>query len=173
MAVTTKTPFEFKNLSSPDEGRTMDHGTMERVNLAGATINRATFQPGWKWSTDLGPIMGTGSCQATHNSYIVSGRLHVRMDDGREYELGPGDAVVIPPGHDAWVVGDEACVNIDFAPTAGTSTGYVERCFCGVEFRVASGDQLDHLVEAIHQHASGAHGHELSVEDILAGVSTA
>ena len=165
--------LEIKNLESPDERRSMDHGVLEVVNLPGATIVRAVFQPGWKWSSDLAPTVGTSSCQVAHTGYVVAGRFHVRMDDGREYDLGPGDAHVVAPGHDAWVVGDESCVILDYAPTAGAIAGHVGRCPCGVEFRVASDDQLDHMVAAIREHAIGSHGHELTREQILSEVSAA
>jgi hypothetical protein len=171
--MTAQTTFETKNLESPDERRAMDHGTLELVNLPGATIARAIFQPGWRWSTDIAPLVGTRSCQVAHTGVIVSGHLHVRMDDGRELDLGPGDAHVVSAGHDAWVVGDESCVALDFTATSGGLAGHVGRCPCGVEFRVASDDQLDHLVTAIQEHASGSHGHELTHEQILAEVSAA
>jgi hypothetical protein len=171
--VTTKPTFEVKNLESPDERRSMDNGVLEVVNLPGATIARAVFQPGWRWSTDIAPVVGTRSCQVGHTSYIISGRLHVRMDDGREYDFGPGDAHVVAPGHDAWVLGDEPCVAIDFTSTGSAQAGHVGRCPCGVEFRVASDDQLDHLVAAIREHAFGSHGHDLTKDQVLAEVSAA
>ena len=171
--MTTTSTFDVKNLESPDERRAMAHGVLEVVNLPGATIARAVFQPGWKWSTDIAPMVGTHSCQVAHTSYIVSGIFHVCMDDGREYDFGPGDATVVSPGHDAWVIGDEPCVTIDFAPTGGGVAGHVGRCPCGVEFRVASDDQLDHLVAAISEHANGSHDHHLTREQILAEVSAA
>jgi hypothetical protein len=90
------------------------------------------------------------------------------MSDGRELELGPGDAHLVGPGHDAWVVGDEPCVTIDFIPVGDTAGGRVGRCPCGVEFRVATDDQLDHLVAAIREHAKGTHDHELTREQVLA-----
>ncbi len=150
----------------------MDHGELEVVNLPGATFARAVFQPGWRWSTDVAPVLGTRSCQVAHSSYIISGRFHVRTDDGRECDFGPGDAHVVAPGHDAWVVGDEPCVAIDFTATGGALFGHLGRCPRGVEFRVASDDQLDHLIVAIREHASAAHGHDLTTEQILAEVST-
>jgi mannose-6-phosphate isomerase-like protein (cupin superfamily) len=171
--VTAKTIFETKSLDTPDEQRAMDHGTLALVNLPGATIARAILAPGWRWSTDIAPLVGTRSCQVAHTGYIVSGHFHVRMDDGREQDLGPGDAHVVAAGHDAWVVGDEPCVTIDVTATAGSLAGHVGRCPCGVEFRIASDDQLDHLIAAIQQHASGSHGHELTHEQILAEVSAA
>lgn len=165
--------LEVKSLESPDEQRAMAHGVLDVVNLPGATIARAVFQPGWRWSTDIAPVVGTRSCQMAHTGYIVSGRFHVRMDDGREIDLGPGDAHVVAPGHDAWVIGDQPCVTIDFTPTVGALAGHVGRCPCGVEFRVASDDQLDHLVAAITEHASGSHGHDLTREQVLAEVAGA
>ena len=110
--------LEAKNLDTPDEKRGFDNGHMHIVNIAGATIGRAVFNPGWKWSNDVKPIAGTDSCQAPHTGYVVSGRLHVKMDDGAEAEAGPGDAFVISPGHDAWVVGDEPAVLLDWSGSA-------------------------------------------------------
>lgn len=106
--------IEKKNFDSPDETRTPDKTKVEVVNLAGMTVGRATFQPGWKWSECIKPVAGTDSCQAHHVGAIVSGRLHIVHEDGSEGEAGPGDAYVIEPGHDAWVVGDEAVVAFEF-----------------------------------------------------------
>ena len=100
--------------TSPDETRTFDKGKLQIANLGGVTIGHYTLQPGWKWSTSVKPLVGTNSCQQMHTGYVISGRMRVRMDDGSEIECGPGDAAVIPPGHDAWVVGNEPCVGIDF-----------------------------------------------------------
>lgn len=173
MPEASKPTLAVKNVETPDERRPMDNGLLEMVNLPGASIVRATFQPGWKWSTDIGPVVGTRSCQIAHTGYILSGRFHVRMDDGREYEMGPGDAHVVAPGHDAWVVGDQPVVAIDVAVTSTAVAGHVGRCPCGVEFRVAGDDQLEHLVAAIGEHAGGSHGHQLTREQILAEVSAA
>lgn len=115
--------LESKNTATPDDKRTFEHGEISLVSLTGCTVARAELRPGWRWSTDVKPIAGTGSCQATHRSYVVSGRLHVRMADGRELELRPGDAHLVGPGHDAWVVGDQPCVTIDFIPAAGPGGG--------------------------------------------------
>jgi hypothetical protein len=109
---------EAKNLGIPDDKRDFDHGQISLVNLPGVTIGQATFSPGWRWSTDVKPAAGTGSCQVPHAGVVLSGQFHVRMDDGTELDLGPGDAHVVSPGHDAWVVGDEECVIIDFIPGA-------------------------------------------------------
>ncbi len=106
--------FEIKNLASPDEVRRFDKGKLELVNVGGAAIGRATFEPGWRWSTCVKPIAGTDSCQAAHYGVQISGTLTTRMDDGTEKTSKAGDVVAIPPGHDAWVVGDKAVVFIDF-----------------------------------------------------------
>jgi hypothetical protein len=104
----------LKHFSSPDEVRTHPKLRVEVVRLGDTTIMRATFEPGWRWSTDLKPAVGTDSCQVPHLGYLVSGRLATRMDSGEEFVGQPGDAVLIPPGHDGWVVGDEPAVFLDF-----------------------------------------------------------
>jgi hypothetical protein len=105
--------MQKKNCSRPDETREFPAGRVELVTLGGVTFGRATLQPGWKWSTSLKPIAKTKSCEAPHLQYHISGRLVVRMDDGSEAEFGPGDVSLLPPGHDAWVAGDEPVVVID------------------------------------------------------------
>ncbi|HEY9842125.1 MAG TPA: cupin domain-containing protein [Candidatus Obscuribacterales bacterium] len=104
----------LKNFEKPDEVREFPKGRVELVNVGGSTVGRAVFEPGWKWSTCVKPIAKTESCQAAHLTYQVAGVLKVVMDDGTEFESGPGEVSLIPPGHDAWVVGDEAVVCIDF-----------------------------------------------------------
>ena len=106
--------FESKSLNLPEEVRKFDKGEVEIVNIAGATIGRATFEPGWKWSTCVKPLANTNSCQAAHFGYQVSGTMTTRMDDGTEKISKAGDILNIPPGHDAWVVGNEAVVVVDF-----------------------------------------------------------
>jgi hypothetical protein len=105
--------MQKKALSQPDEVRTFDKGRLELVTLGGVTFGRATLEPGWRWSTSVKPVVKTESCEAPHLQYHVAGRLRVVMDDGSEDEFGPGDISHIPPGHDAWVVGDEPVVAID------------------------------------------------------------
>jgi hypothetical protein len=105
--------MQWKSLNTPDERRTFPNGTLELVTLGGITFGRGTFQPGWRWSESVKPLVKTASCEAPHTQYHVSGRLRVRMDDGSEREFGPGDVSVLPPGHDAWVVGSEPVVVID------------------------------------------------------------
>jgi quercetin dioxygenase-like cupin family protein len=108
-----------KSLDTPDETRPFaGKGKVDLVKLGGVTAGRGVFEPGWRWSEHVKPLAGTASCQAGHTGYILSGRMGVRMDDGTVGEVGPGDAMVIPPGHDAWVVGDEACVALDFSGMA-------------------------------------------------------
>src|SRR4028119_1571393 len=107
--------FQQKSLGSPDETRTFENGEVGVVTLGDFTASRLVLDPGWRWSENVKPIAGTDSCQVLHTGYHVSGRLHVRMEDGTEKEFGPGDAYVIPPGHDAWVVGDEPVVSVDMS----------------------------------------------------------
>ena len=107
--------IELQSIEKPHETRPFQaHGHMDVVTLGDFTLGKGTFEPGWRWSSDVKPIAGTDSCQVHHNGYIVSGSLHVVMDDGEEMDYGPGDFAVMDPGHDAWVVGDEACVVIDW-----------------------------------------------------------
>jgi quercetin dioxygenase-like cupin family protein len=105
-----------KSLNSPDETRPFEDakGKLDVVNTDRGTVGRATFEPGWRWSSHVKPIAKTDSCQAAHLGYYVSGRMKVVMDDGEEMEFGPGDFAAIPPGHDAWTVGDQPCVVIDW-----------------------------------------------------------
>jgi len=105
--------MQKKSLASPDETRTFPKGKLELVTVGNVTFGRATLEPGWKWSESVKPIAETESCEAPHTQYHVSGKLRVRMDDGTEAEFGPGDVSVLPPGHDAWVVGNESVVVID------------------------------------------------------------
>ena len=109
--------LERKRFDSADETRSFNDnkGEVELVKLAGGVVGRATFHPGWKWSDHVKPIAGTESCQAAHFGYVVSGHQVVRMDDGEELEIAPGDVVSIPPGHDGWTIGDEPCVFLDFS----------------------------------------------------------
>ena len=107
--------IEKKNLdSSPDVIREFEKGKIAVANFDAITIGRAIFEPGWSWSKCVKPIVNTNSCQAPHSQYVISGHMKVVMDDGKEEEFGPGDAAIIPPGHDAWVVGNEPFVAIDF-----------------------------------------------------------
>lgn len=105
--------MQKKSIDSPDERRKFEKGHVDVATLGGVTFGRGTFEPGWKWSKSVKPIVKTDSCQQSHLNYHISGRLKVVMDDGSEEEFGPGDISLIPPGHDAWVVGKEPVVLID------------------------------------------------------------
>jgi mannose-6-phosphate isomerase-like protein (cupin superfamily) len=112
--------LQSKRFEAPDEVRQFQaNGQVELVHLANGPIGKGTFEPGWKWSNDVKPLAGTDSCQVEHIGYVVSGRMKVVMDDGEEVEVGPGDAFNMPPGHDAWTVGDEPCVLLDFGGLKG------------------------------------------------------
>jgi quercetin dioxygenase-like cupin family protein len=108
--------LEHKNFSKADETRLFEAGMgqMELIHTHGGPVGLATFQPGWRWTLHIKPIAGTDSCQAEHTTFCVSGRMQVRMDDGETFEVGPGDYAHIPAGHDAWTVGDEPCVLVDW-----------------------------------------------------------
>ena len=103
-----------KNFKNADEVRTFAKGKVEIVNLGDATIGRATFEPGWRWSTCVKSLANTNSCEAAHFGYQISGTMRIRMDDGTELECTAGDVALVPPGHDAWVVGNEPVVIVDF-----------------------------------------------------------
>ncbi len=105
---------EVVSFSKPDEVRRFPKGYLELVNVGGATVGRAVFEPGWKWSESLMPIVKTKSCEAAHFQYHVEGVLMVVMDDGEKFECRPGDVSILPSGHDAWVVGNERAVVVDF-----------------------------------------------------------
>jgi ketosteroid isomerase-like protein len=94
------------------------HGHAVLATAGAASLLRGEFEPGWRWSTDIAPIAGTSSCQVRHLGYVISGRMDIRMDDGKELTCAPGDLFDLAPGHDAWVVGDEKCVMVDFSPDA-------------------------------------------------------
>ena len=105
---------EHRSFGTPDEMREFPHGRAEVINVGEVQIGRFTFEPGWRWSNDIKPIVGTSSCEAPHFQYHISGRLAIRMDDGSEFVAGPGDVTSLPSGHDAWVVGDEPVVVVDW-----------------------------------------------------------
>jgi hypothetical protein len=107
-----------KNFASPDERRTPPDLTVDVVDFGSATAARMTMQPGWRWSESVKPLAQTDSCQVRHFGAAVSGTLHVRHDDGTEVDIGAGDAYVIEPGHDAWVVGDGEFVGYEFESKA-------------------------------------------------------
>ena len=107
--------FESKSFNAPDETRPFeDKGAAELVALGDGSVMKGRFEPGWRWSEHVGPLAGTDSCESPHLLYVVSGRMHVRMDDGTEGEFGTNSVARIEPGHDAWVIGDEPCIAVDF-----------------------------------------------------------
>ena len=111
--------LQRKHFDDPDETRPFQsNGNVKIVNIGDGVVGLATFEPGWKWSDHVKPIAGTDSCQAAHVGYVLSGRQVILMDDGTKLEIGAGDVVSIPSGHDGWTVGDEPCVVLDFAGMA-------------------------------------------------------
>lgn len=106
---------EQKRFAAADEVRTFEKGKAELVKIGGGVVGKLTLEPGWRWSTHLKPMVKTEWCEAPHFQYHVSGRIHVKMKDGKEFEAGPGEVTFLPSGHDAWVVGNEPVVVIDWA----------------------------------------------------------
>lgn len=107
--------IQKKTLNSPDEVRSFPKGKLELATVGGITFGRAMLEPGWRWSESVKPIVKTEYCEAPHIQYHISGRIRVRMVDETEQEFGPGDLGLVPPGHDAWVVGDEPVVVLDIS----------------------------------------------------------
>ena len=105
---------QHRTFRGPDETREFPNGRAEILTIDGAQVGRLILQPGWRWSNDVKPLAGTASCEAPHFQYHVSGNLAIRMDDGTEFVAGPGDVTSLPKGHDAWVVGDEPVVVVDW-----------------------------------------------------------
>jgi hypothetical protein len=105
---------EHRAFGTPDEVREFPHGKAEILNVGEAEIGRLVFEPGWRWSNDVKSIAQTESCEAPHLQYHVAGKLAIRMDDGTEFVAEPGDVTSLPSGHDAWVVGDEPVVVVDW-----------------------------------------------------------
>ncbi len=111
---TTAAKMEQKTFAEPDETRTFERGVVDLVDIAGTQIGRLTLQPGWRWSEHVKPIAGTELCEAPHFQYQVQGHLRIRLADGTELDSRPGDVTALPEGHDAWVVGDEPVVLVDW-----------------------------------------------------------
>jgi hypothetical protein len=111
--------FQARGFDAPDETRTPDKTKVDIVRIGGTTAARLTLQPGWRWSECIKPVVGTESCQLRHVGVAQSGTMHIAHEDGTEADIRPGEAYVIEPGHDAWVLGDEAFVGFEFeSPTA-------------------------------------------------------
>ena len=109
---------ESRDFDSPDETRTPRKTKVDVVRMGGATVGRFAFEPGWRWSECVKPVAGTDSCQIRHVGVARAGRIHIVHEDGTELDIGAGDAYVIEPGHDAWVVGDEGFVGYEFESTS-------------------------------------------------------
>lgn len=105
---------ELKNFDAPDEVREFPFGRGDIVKLGGGEVALISLQPGWHWAEHLKPITGTEWCEAPHFQYLITGRLHVVTSDGDEFEVGQGTVLVLPPGHDAWVIGDEPVSAVDW-----------------------------------------------------------
>ena len=105
--------LQRKNLRQPDELRSLGRGQLELVELGDVAIGRVRYEPGWRWSIDLKPVVGTETCEVHHVGVVISGTLRVEMIDGMTMDLTPDDAFEVPPGHDAWVIGDEPFVAVD------------------------------------------------------------
>ena len=106
---------EHKKFASPDEVREFPKGKVELLNIGGGVVGKLTLEPGWKWSEHVKPIAKTEWCEAPHFGFTVSGRAKIKMSVGTEYDTGPGNVFKVPPGHDAWVVGEEPWVSIDWS----------------------------------------------------------
>lgn len=105
--------LEVRKLDKPDEMRRLEKGKIQLVKFGDVTVGRAVFEPGWRWSKHVKPIAKTKSCGAPHFQYHASGVLHMKMDDGTEVDVGPGQISLVPSGHDGWVVGDEPVLVVD------------------------------------------------------------
>ena len=114
----------LKTFSAPDEVRQFPKGRLELIKIGGATIGRAVFEPGWRWATSLQPIVNTKSCEAPHFQYHVAGVLRIKMDDGAEFDCKPGDVSLLPSGHDAWTIGDEPAIVVDFQGMVDYASGH-------------------------------------------------
>ena len=114
---------EIRDFSNPDEVRSPDRTTVELVKLGGGEIGKYTFQPGWRWSECIKPVVKTDSCQVEHVGWVVSGSLHVEHEDGSTGEATPGSVYRIGPGHDAWVLGDDPVVVVEFQGAATYAKG--------------------------------------------------
>jgi hypothetical protein len=115
---------EHRAFQSPDEVREFPNGRAEILQVGDAEIGRLVFEPGWRWSEYVKPIAGTASCEAPHFQYHVAGELAIMMDDGTEFVARPGDVTSLPKGHDAWVVGDEAVVVVDWFGASEYAKGH-------------------------------------------------
>jgi hypothetical protein len=114
---------EQKSFATPDETRTFDYGALDLLKIGGGEVGLLTLQPGWRWSDHVKPLAGTDLCEAPHFQYHVTGTLHIVMADGAEFDARPGDVTALPQGHDAWVVGDEPVVVVDWFGASNYARG--------------------------------------------------
>jgi hypothetical protein len=110
----TEQRTEHRDFATPDETRTFENGRLELISIGGSDIGRLVLSPGWRWSSHVKPIAGTDLCEAPHFQYHVAGTLRIKMADGTEFDAGPGAITSLPSGHDAWVVGDEDVITVDW-----------------------------------------------------------
>lgn len=118
MPVMEQEQIARRSFESPDETRVFDKGRSEVVSVGELTLSHTVFEPGWKWSTSVKPLVGGESCQVRHIGYMISGHLRTVMNDGTELDLGPGDVALIPAGHDGWTIGDEPAVLLQITGAA-------------------------------------------------------
>ena len=111
---TTQPAYEALDFATPSETRTFPNGHLDLLRIGGAEIGRLTLEPGWRWSVDVKPVAGTQWCEATHFQYHVAGVLRIRTSGGGEFDARPGQVTTLPSGHDAWVVGDEPVIVVDW-----------------------------------------------------------
>ena len=107
--------IERKSFKTPDEVRTFEKGKLELLTIGGGVVGKLTLEPGWRWSTHVKQVAGTALCEAPHFQYHVSGKIHIKTSDGQEFDASPGEVTALPAGHDAWVVGNDPVVLIDWS----------------------------------------------------------
>jgi hypothetical protein len=158
--------LQRKSFSTPDEVRTFAHGRMDVIQLDEIALGRFVLQPGWRWSRDVAPIVGTRSCQNRHIGYVTTGSLQVTMDDGTELVIGAGDGYEIPPGHEVVVIGDEQFEAVEFtsAHTFGLAPEELgERVLATVLFSDIVGSTA--MLARLGDHAWGARAPRAQRED--------
>ena len=162
--------LQAKNFATPDGIRSMPGMTIETVALDETRVGRCTFEPGWRWSTDVAPLVGTVSCQVRHVGYTISGGLRIVMDDGEALEIGAGSVFEIPPGHDKWVIGDEPWVSLDWGASGRAMEASLQdtsnRSLATVMFTdiVASTATLERIGDAAWHDLLATHNARLRVE---------
>ena len=162
--------LQAKNFATPDGIRSMPGMTIETVALDDARVGRCAFEPGWRWSTDVAPLVGTASCQVRHVGYTISGGLRIVMDGGEALEIGAGSVFEIPPGHDKWVIGDEPWVSLDWGASGRAMEASLQdtsnRSLATVMFTdiVASTATLERIGDAAWHDLLATHNARLRVE---------